>query len=318
MLLEIAGQVLSDGSLTFEHDIGVTLLWSLDIDTRADQQAVVAKTTFPSRYTLEVYHPPRAQAYRDLFGATWIEAAVGQPVLFEDTNGNGRWDRHRSHDPERVVGGSYGRAIVWIDALDEPPPPLGGWIPDRPGFHLVDVFREPCIDAGLGDLPMAAAEGATNLEVGYYWQSLLDLDCDGDPDWNPDGTFDDPFAECAEAEGYDERCNEYREVLDDPDLAGQYAERLAADPILATCMELVCPEVVEALYQPADPPPDPDDDPCDPGFIDDFCLEIDRGGADPALGPDLLERLQSDPDLETCARGACESLVDWLYQEPWL
>ena len=122
VLLELAGQVLYDGSLPFESEIGVTLLWSLDLDEAADQQAVVAKTEFPSRYTLSLYHPPSAPSYQPLFGESWLQAAVGQPVLYEDSDGDGSWDQQT----ERVVGGAFNRAILWIERLGATPSTLGG------------------------------------------------------------------------------------------------------------------------------------------------------------------------------------------------
>ncbi|MEZ4241373.1 MAG: hypothetical protein R3F59_35505 [Myxococcota bacterium] len=192
VLLELHGQVLIDGSLDQEREIGVTLLWSLAGGTRADPQSIVAHTTFPSRYTLEIDHPPQDGVFQHPYGEDWLSVAVAQPILFEDIDGDGRWDRAR----EQVVGGSLDRAVVWVDSVDAARAPASAaWVPERTGFQVVSVPWEPCI--AREGLPMTPAAGRTDLQVGYYWPSLLDLDCDGVPDWADSGT-DGVFGACGD------------------------------------------------------------------------------------------------------------------------
>ncbi|MEQ1570845.1 MAG: hypothetical protein ABMA64_34770 [Myxococcota bacterium] len=300
VLLELAGQVVSDGSVSIEHEVGVTLMWS--IGGAVEQQAVVARTTFPSRYTLEVYRPPATGGFQSPWGEEWLDVAIGQPVLFEDLDDDGRWDQQA----EPVVGGSLDRAIVWVDAL-RTPELAPGWVPDRTGYHVVQVSREPCVGAELPGLPLEPAGETTDLEVGYYWEAVLDLDCDGVPEWNSGGD-PDPFGECGDPGAYLERCDEYRRLVDEPVVAIDYVEELLRDP----CLPGACPEVLPALLDAATT-----DGACNPLEAEFYCGWITNFGADPVVGSALLQALDGDPDLSSCVSAFCPGEVVWLYGEPW-
>lgn len=303
VLLSLAGRVLSDGTEDLEEEVGVTILWSLQLDQSAEQQAVVTHTSFPSRYTLELYHPPQASELQPLMGQEWLPAAVGQPILFEDLDRDGLWDQTR----ERLVGGAFDRAIVWIASIGEPREEVGGWVPESSGFHVVELLQQPCVDRSspeIGLLPVE--ERQTDLEIGYYYQASFDWDCDGEDDWNPDGTSPDPFGECAEAENYLQECEAFLAALDDPGLSQEYLEELYGDPLLSQCLEEICPDTIDELVDAADCPPEEE--------LLETCGRYEQGLGDPNLAQSFLDELSQDPELESCLWQTCPWTLEALVQ----
>jgi hypothetical protein len=320
VLLELEGTVLSDGTLPLEGDVGVTLLWSLDIDTDAQQSSVVASTSFPSRYTLQLFHPPQSGAFIDLFGQDWLEAAVGQPILYMDHDGDGRWDRGE----EEVVGGAFDRAVIWIESLGDSSLGGAGWVPEREGFHLVDVERPPCLDLEPEELPVLPAEGSTDLHVGYLWNTGFDWDCDGEQDHDPNEVFEphpcEEQLEDCQGSGEDQTlCDQWYADCLDPSSGpqtDQCAEQLdechnsGGDPVQ-------CQQDYELCMDPDYSPTDPDDPDqvCAGYWIEDVCWQFEQAlNGDPQEQAGYLDWLLSDPILQQCMQGQCPQTVDEYLQ----
>ncbi|MEO1598165.1 MAG: hypothetical protein AAFR78_06465, partial [Planctomycetota bacterium] len=64
-----------------------------DLTPNLGSQPVVVRTSFPARYTIEIYTPPGESSVMPFFGSEDVQAAVGDVVLFEDVDSDGIWDQ---------------------------------------------------------------------------------------------------------------------------------------------------------------------------------------------------------------------------------
>lgn len=216
VMLRIEGQVLVDDAASLDSSIGVALLWTNGQPSAAELQSVVVGTSFPARYDLKLYRPPPAATRLPLLGVDNLQASIGQIVLYEDRNGDGRWNRRN----EPVVGGAYDSAVVWVDdaeaargALDEvgtdfeaaPDPDTGSfaapaygwteqhtaWTP-RLGFQLVDVPVPPACGLPLQEVLFERGDNRATLHVGGLRNAWYDWDCDGDSSYDGWSEYDEP------------------------------------------------------------------------------------------------------------------------------
>jgi hypothetical protein len=246
VLLEMDGQVLMDGSLGFDSDLGVAVHWSRALTPEAGAQSVVVATEFPANYSVQFFHPPAGTTFIPLFGEEGLNAAVGEIVVFEDVDGDDRW----SPDREPVMGGSFDTTLLWVqDAQSERLAPNGGWTP-KEGFNLVrriDAFS--CInpwELWLEEL----VEPRTDLYVGANWALAFDWDCDGQSE--PGYQVDEQFG-CPGTEALIPECEYLQQAASNPDgsVAVEQGYLLQADPVYLECLNQVCPEVVGPLLQAA-------------------------------------------------------------------
>ncbi|MCA9573152.1 MAG: hypothetical protein KC656_35195, partial [Myxococcales bacterium] len=189
---------------SLDADIGVAVLWTNDGRPNLGAQSVLVDTSFPARYRIRLYKPPEDTTRLALLGNQDLRASIGQIVLFEDLDDDGRWEPELG---EPVVGGAFDSAIVWVEdpeavrfALEDaaaPPPFDTGfvgtdsgypseepvwagvtWSP-RPGFQLVDVPIPPMCGLPLDDILFERSDNRAALHVGALRNAYYDWDCDG-------------------------------------------------------------------------------------------------------------------------------------------
>jgi hypothetical protein len=174
LLFTLEGTVYAEaGSLSRDADVRVALFWAHGADAR-EEQAVVVQTAFPARYTLELYAWPPPEVR--FAGASGGEYAIGTPLLYQDLDGDQRYDPDR----ERLVGGSP--EIVVVFAEEE--------APFEPGFQRVlsQASRVMCNSTVAAESLALHPEPdvPTDLVIGEaWWESLGDWDCDeGFEEWD--------------------------------------------------------------------------------------------------------------------------------------
>ncbi|MEZ4320283.1 MAG: hypothetical protein R3F61_22580 [Myxococcota bacterium] len=251
VLFEIEGQVYTDGFQS-DGDVGVALVWSNGFDEDLGAQSVVVKTAFPARYTIQIYQPPAETTLIPFLGNEDLRAAVGDIVLYEDLDGDGRWSR----EVEPIVGGAFDAALIWVDGASptfaEASSPVLDWEPD-PGYSLIGregIFS--CYQdwqAFLRPLPDRRAD----LQVSYYFPGLYDWNCDGTWGWeDPNQGLPPDFVEECDPEIAADVCTQYLlEFADptqaDPQFLAEQVAFLQDDPFFRSCFEQGCPELLESL-----------------------------------------------------------------------
>ncbi|MCB9675498.1 MAG: hypothetical protein H6737_10305 [Alphaproteobacteria bacterium] len=258
VLYEIEGQVYTDG-FDVEGDVGVALVWSNGFRESLGSQPVVVKTAFPARYTIQIFQPPADDTLVPFLGDSRIQAAIGDIILYEDANEDGRWSR----DTEAVVGGAFGASLIWVkdveaelaaqfangDPVDVPPMAMG-WVPTE-GFNLVGRDAPfSCVepwDQWLYPLENRRAD----LQVSYFFPGVFDWNCDGVWGWDQPGLPPDiPINEECLPDVADVWCNDLAVSLQDPSVDPAFVDEqgwVAGDPYLYDCLLQFCPEVLELL-----------------------------------------------------------------------
>jgi len=192
-LMTLSGQVLLEEALPeLSGEVRVALFWSSQggHGQQHEQQVAIA-TSFPSSYTLTLYTPPPDKVlYQPPHASGPVGIAV--PMLYEDLDGSGLYDQAS----EQVLGGSQDVLVLWSaealhprEAGDGPPDTgtqgganQGEGPPDElePGYHAVQQLGSSC-DQGQLALSLADPDEVA-LAIGELWDSLTDMDCDGDLD----------------------------------------------------------------------------------------------------------------------------------------
>jgi hypothetical protein len=197
-LLSMAGQVMVEEELPpIESEVRVTILWSSQGGSGA-QQLVSVTTDFPAQYTLNLYTPPPDEV---LYQPAPVpdRAAIGIPLVYEDRDGSGRYDR--GVDP--VIGGAEEALVFWfpqdvefqapeqpvdtghgfpVDTDDppetEPAEPFEGAL--EAGYHVMQPLQELCQGGPIALTPLDPMQ--VDLSVGEVEEFLRDADCDGRTD----------------------------------------------------------------------------------------------------------------------------------------
>ncbi|MBX2802274.1 MAG: hypothetical protein KTR31_31630 [Myxococcales bacterium] len=238
-LFRIEGNVFEDELDASTAEVSVAIVWPRAATAEARSQPVLVQTSFPARYTLDVFNPPDPSTLQPLSGATGVEASVGDIVLFDDLDEDDRWG-----SGEPILGGAFEAALVWVDP-DTPPSDLQPF-DLQPGYNLAQ--RDPFLDC---DAPLTqqlgpTTEPATDLHVGYYWPILRSLECTGDG-----GAYEDfrdlLWQECPPPFVLEVECETYAELLKNPYTAASLMGMLDGDDFYSECLATVCPEVVAML-----------------------------------------------------------------------
>ena len=174
-LYAIAGTVSDESLVELPADqLRVTILWARpDSGTAPYEPSIEVDTTFPARYRLGLFSPPDAASLND---APWGGGvALGVPVLYQDTDGDGSFNDARDGDP--VVGGTD--QVLLIYATETVPVPDGetGLEPLAPGFHALEFSGEPC----QPDLehPIAIDPDAVELIIAAGLEYEPPIGCEG-------------------------------------------------------------------------------------------------------------------------------------------
>jgi len=192
-LLILQGQVMVEEDLPpLEAEVRVAVFWSSrGGHGETHQQEAAVLTDFPAQYTLSLYTPPPDEVLYQPDPAP-SSFAVGLPLIYEDIDGNGRFDS----GIETVVGGAEDAMVIYFpepvvipdppeppDTADTTPPegaaePLYGDI--EAGYHAVTTLAEHCHDRRFA---LALADPlAVDLAVGDVEDILQDMECDDDLD----------------------------------------------------------------------------------------------------------------------------------------
>lgn len=185
-LMVLEGQVLVVDSMPLpQGEVRVAVFWSSQGEHgHQHQQQTQISTTFPARYSLTLYTPPPDEVHYEPEHAG-AALAIGVPILYDDVDMNGRFDTG-----EDVLGGSEDVLLLYApERLEHQPPsepeedtdappdePPGD--PLEPGYHAVRLLEESC-DAGRLVLTVVDPADVT-MVVGELWDSLGDVDCDGE------------------------------------------------------------------------------------------------------------------------------------------
>ncbi|MEN0062287.1 MAG: hypothetical protein AAGA48_09050 [Myxococcota bacterium] len=243
-LFRLDGNVFEDELDASTVEVSVAIVWTQAASPEVRSQPVLVQTSFPARYTLDVFAPPDPSAVQPLSGTAGVEAAVGDIVLFDDQDGDARWGGE-----EPILGGAFEAALVWVDPND-PPPALGLDLLDlQPGYNV--VRRDPFVSCNE---PLARQLGPTttpntDLHVGYYWPILRTLECGGGTGNAYNEFLDLLKQECPPQFVLELECSTYAEFLGNSFALKALAKTLARDEFYTACLESVCPEVIAALQR---------------------------------------------------------------------
>lgn len=236
-LFRLEGRVLEDEFDATDSDVSVALVWAQVPLREVQSQPVRVRTSFPARYTIDVYAPPEPEAVQPLSGASDVQAAVGEIVLFDDADGDGRWS-----GTETILGGAFDAVLMWIDPASLAAAEAALPFAVQAGYNLVG--RQPWASCALplvGQLGPALPP-STDLNVGYYWPILRSAECSGG------GDFEDLLGrECAPDTWLRQECDLYADLLLDPTLAKFLSDAVGPDAFQLQCLERVCPDVVARL-----------------------------------------------------------------------
>lgn len=229
-LFHLEGQVYTD-VFAPNQPIDVGVLWQGE-SFRDGSPAVRVQTDFPARYRIDLLHPPAEASLQEIDG---VRFAVGLPVLYLDGDGDGR-----PADPEfdDLVGGTYNRAILYVDAEGETELRQGNgevWIDSvvTPGFQLVRVWQDPCGQTSQnGSTVVNQADGEVALYLGPVWAYFWDWECAAaDGGWARVATTDT----CPPEPVLEQECTWF---VDHPEAA-------RPDGWIADCLYAFCEEIFE-------------------------------------------------------------------------
>jgi hypothetical protein len=195
VLLTFSGAVVNElppELLDFDLDaMRITVIWltpgAPQDAAPTDVEGIEILTAFPAKYELHLYQPPPPEA---LFDGPWdsdTRVAVAVPVLFVDSDGNGRWDR----EDERIVGGSFDVVGVWAESdgtfvgLDTATSDTAVilWETELTAGYQKMLGTVNWCDATVRDpdapaVLLPAGDTAANLYVGPIWDYLTQWRCE--------------------------------------------------------------------------------------------------------------------------------------------